>query len=65
MINRKLHEANYTSSYTDRSEYFLISIQDQVHNRGKLSIKQRKALNQMYKRFMKRIEKNEKVEKKA
>ena len=63
MITRKLHEANYTSSYTDRSEYFLRSIKDQVHRRGKLSIKQRKALNQMYKRFMKKIEKNEKIKK--
>ena len=61
MIKRRLHEANYTPSYVDRSEYFLRSIKDQVHRRGTLSIKQRKALNQMYKRFIKRIEKHEKV----
>ena len=57
MIKRKLHECKYTPSYESSTEYFLESIEKQVHKRGSLTIKQRKALNKMYKQFTKRIEK--------
>jgi hypothetical protein len=59
-IKRKLHECNYTSSYKYNSEYFLKSIERQVWERGKLSVKQRKALNRMYTQFKKKLEKSEK-----
>ncbi len=59
MIKRRLSEANYHTIYENRSEFFLNSVHTQVSNGKVLSVKQRKALNQMYKRFKKRIEKNE------
>ena len=64
MIKRKLDECNYTRNYTNDKLYFLDSIERQVYSRGKLSIKQRKALNKMYTQFTKKIGKNEKFEKK-
>jgi hypothetical protein len=64
MIKRRLGECNYTTGYKNSSLYFLDSIEKQVHSRGSLSIKQRKALNKMYIKFEKRIEKNKKVIKK-
>ena len=64
MIKRRLDECNYTRSYTSEKLYFLNSIERQVYSRGKLSIKQRKALNKMYTQFTKKIEKKEKFEKK-
>jgi hypothetical protein len=57
MLKRRLYECKYTSSYESNTEYFLKSIEKQVHKRGNLTIKQRKALNKMYKQFTKRIEK--------
>ena len=60
MIKRKLDECNYTRGYTVDKLYFLESIERQVHSRGSLSIKQRKALNKMYKQFEKKLEKSEK-----
>ena len=60
MIKRLLNRANYTEVYKSRSEYFLHSVENQVVKNGRLSVKQRKALNSMYKRFEKRIEKSEK-----
>ena len=60
MIKHRLDECNYTRSYTNDKLYFLESIERQVYSRGSLSIKQRKALNGMFKQFEKRIEKNEK-----
>ncbi len=65
MIKRRLDECNYTTGYKNSSLYFLDSIEKQVHSRGKLSIKQRKALNKMYTQFTKKIEKNEKIKIKA
>ena len=59
MIRCELYKAKYHPTYESRSEYFLNSIENQVSKKGKLSVKQRKALNQMYKRFKKRIKKNE------
>ena len=60
MIKRRLDECNYTRSYTSEKLYFLDSIERQVYSRGKLSIKQRKALNKMYLQFEKKLEKSEK-----
>ena len=60
MIKRKLDECNYTTSYKVEKLWFLESVEKQVYSRGSLSIKQRKALNGMFKQFEKRIEKNEK-----
>ena len=64
MIKRRLDDCNYTRSYTADKLWFLESIEKQVYSRGKLSIKQRKALNKMYTQFTKKIGKNEKFEKK-
>ena len=64
MIKRKLDECNYTTGYKNYQLDFLDSIEKQVHQRGSLSIKQRKALNKMYTQFTKKIGKNEKFEKK-
>ena len=60
MIKRKLDECNYTRNYTSEKLYFLDSIERQVYSRGKLSIKQRKALNKMYLQFEKKLKKSEK-----
>ena len=60
MIKRRLDECNYTRSYTSEKLYFLDSIERQVYSRGKLSIKQRKALNKMYLQFEKKLKKSEK-----
>jgi hypothetical protein len=57
MLKRRLYDCKYTPSYERNSEYFLESIEKQVHSRGSLSINQRKALNKMYTQFTKRIEK--------
>ena len=51
-------------NYTADKLWFLESIEKQVYSRGKLSIKQRKALNKMYTQFTKKLGKNEKFEKK-
>ena len=57
MIKRRLDECNYTRSYTNDKLYFLESIERQVYSRGSLSIKQRKALNKMFKQFEKKLKK--------
>ena len=59
MIKRRLDECNYTRSYTSEKLYFLDSIERQVYSRGKLSVKQRKALNKMYLQFEKKLKKSE------
>ncbi len=64
MIKRRLDECKYTTGYKNEKLYFLESIEKQVYSRGKLSVKQRKALNKMYTQFTKKIEKNKKFEKK-
>jgi hypothetical protein len=58
MVQKLLHECNYERSYEYGAEDFLSSVEKQVKNRGTLSIKQKQALNKMYKRFKKRIEKS-------
>ena len=55
MIKRRLDECNYTRSYTSEKLYFLDSIERQVYSRGKLSSKQRKALNKMNTQFTKKL----------
>jgi len=65
MIKRRLDECNYTTGYKNEKLYFLESIEKQVHSRGSLSKKQRKALNGMYIQFTKKIEKNKKIQKKV
>ena len=60
MIKRRLDECNYTRNYTADKLYFLDSIERQVYSRGKLSIKQRKALNKMYLQFEKKLKISEK-----
>ena len=57
LIRTLLAASGYTRNYISRSEYFLNSVEGFLKKSGKLSIKQRKALNQMYKRFKKRVEK--------
>ena len=57
MVSRLLERAKYTSGYTNRSMYFLNSVKEHLKNTSKLSVKQRKALNSMYKRFEKRVNK--------
>ena len=60
MIKRRLDECHYTRSYTADKLWFLESIEKQVYSRGKLSSKQRKALNKMYIQFEKKVKKSEK-----
>ena len=58
LLKDKLNEAKYSRSYTLDKEYFLDSIKTQIKSRASLTEKQRAALNTMYDRFNKRIEKN-------
>ena len=58
MVQRLLRECNYERSYEYGAEDFLNSVEKQVKSRGTLSVKQKQALNKMYKRFKKRIEKS-------
>lgn len=58
MVQKLLYECNYERSYEYGAEDFLNSVETQVKIRGTLSVKQRQALNKMYKRFKKRIEKS-------
>ena len=57
LIKTLLNSAGYTRSYIVRSEEFLNSVEGFLKKSGKLSVNQRKALNQMYNRFKKRVEK--------
>ena len=65
VIRHMLSECDYDDIYRERSEYFLQSVQKFLSESGKLTVKQRKALNSMYKRFEKRMKKVKKSEKKA
>ena len=58
MVQKLLYECNYERSYEYGAEDFLNSVEKQVKSRGTLSDKQKQALNKMYKRFKKRIEKS-------
>ena len=59
MVKESLHKANYHETYVYRSEDFLDSIEKQIRDRGSLSPKQKLALNNMYKRFNKKVINNE------
>lgn len=59
LVKEVLHKANYHETYVYRSEDFLGSIEKQIRDRGTLSQKQKLALNNMYKRFNKKVIKNE------
>ena len=56
LIRTLLSGAGYQPGYVGRSEEFLNSIERQIRLRGTLTIKQKKALNQMYKRFKTKCE---------
>ena len=56
LIRTLLSGCGYQPMYIGSSEEFLNSIERQMRLRGTLSIKQKKALNQMYKRFKRRCE---------
>tara|TARA_R110002167_G_scaffold173603_1_gene372160 strand:+ start:1311 stop:1796 length:486 start_codon:yes stop_codon:yes gene_type:complete len=56
LIRTLLGSCGYTPTYIARSEYFLNSVEGFLKKSAKLSIKQRKALNQMYNRFKKKVE---------
>jgi hypothetical protein len=56
LIRTLLSGCGYQPGYIGRSEEFLNSIEKQMKLRGMLTIKQKKALNQMYKRFKARCE---------
>ncbi len=58
-----LSQCNYDVIYESRSEHFLQSIRKFLVENHKLTVKQRKALNSMYKRFEKRVKKVKKSEK--
>ena len=55
LVKDALHKANYHETYVFRSEDFLDSVEKQIRDRGSLSPKQKLALNNMYKRFNKRV----------
>ena len=57
IIQKMLYECKYERSYEYGAEDFLKSVEKQVQTRGTLSVKQKQALNKMYKRFKKRSEK--------
>ena len=56
IIRTLLSGCGYQPMYIVRSEEFLDSVEKQLRFNGMLSVKQRKALNQMYKRFKTRCE---------
>ena len=57
-VRSKVDEAKYSQSYTSSGYHFLASIMSQVERTGKLSQKQKDALNKMYVKANKRIQKN-------
>ena len=58
MIKQLLNQCDYHTTYRSSAQDFLNSVEGQIKSRGSLSPKQRTALNKMYKRFKKRIEKS-------
>tara|TARA_A100000164_G_scaffold380682_1_gene429086 strand:+ start:2051 stop:2518 length:468 start_codon:yes stop_codon:yes gene_type:complete len=56
LIKQMLLKCQYTEHYNWRTEDFLSSIDNQLRTKKFLSVGQRKALNQMYKRFDKRLD---------
>ena len=60
LVKEELYKCKYDSYYESRSEDFLDSIEKQIRDRGSLSPKQKLALNNMYKRFNKKVINNDK-----
>ena len=60
LLRNTLTDAKYSRDYEFGAASFLDSVEKQVKTKGNMSPKQRDALNKMYKRFTKRIKKNEK-----
>ena len=56
LIRTLLMASGYTPGYVGRSTEILDSVEDYLKRTGKMSKKQRMALNQMYKRFKKKVE---------
>ena len=56
LIRTLMSGCGYQPGYVARSEEFLSSVQKGLRFNGMLSVKQRKALNQMYKRFKAKCE---------
>lgn len=56
LIRTLMSGCGYQPGYIARSEEFLSSVQKGLRFNGMLSVKQRKALNQMYKRFKAKCE---------
>jgi len=56
LIRTLLSGCDYQPGYVVRSNEFLGSVEKQLRFNGTLSVKQRKAMNQMYKRFKARCE---------
>ena len=56
LIKTLLNSCDYQPMYIARSEEFLDSVHSYVSKTAKISLKQKKALNQMYKRFKKKLE---------
>ena len=57
-VRSKVDEANYRPNYRSNGYHFLASIMSQVERTGRLSPKQKDALNKMYVKANKRIQKN-------
>mgnify|MGYP006865008303 CR=1 FL=1 len=57
-VRSKVNKANYSESFRSSGYHFLASIMSQVEKTGKLSPKQKDALNKMYVKANKRIQKN-------
>jgi hypothetical protein len=57
-VRSKVDEANYSRGYRSSGYHFLASIMSQVERTGRLSPKQKDALNKMYVKANKRIQKN-------
>ena len=58
MIKQLLNQCDYHTTYRSSAVDFLNSVEGQLKSRGSLSPKQRTALNKMYKRFKKKVEKS-------
>jgi hypothetical protein len=56
LIRTQMHSCKYSGGYLARSDEFLDNVRNYLERTGKLSLKQKKALNQMYKRFTKKLE---------
>ncbi len=58
IVHESLLKAGYSSDYTSSTINFLNSVTKQAKIRGTITNRQKLALNKMYKRFNKRIERN-------